>query len=77
MRWLPLLLLIGAAGCSEEAPPSVEGVGREIVMPPPREIVQHSIYRRFAQARLLGDLANLVAMRHARTPEVFLTAFRP
>lgn len=44
MRWLPLLLLIGAAGCSEEAPPSVEGVGREIVMPPPREIVQHSIY---------------------------------
>lgn len=44
MRWSLPLLLILAAGCSEEAPPSVEGVGREIVVPPPREVVQHSIY---------------------------------
>lgn len=39
-----LLLVALAAGCSEEAPPSVEGVGREIVAPPPRELNQDSIY---------------------------------
>jgi len=45
------------------------------VLPHPRPLIEDAVDGGLAQPGLLCDLANLVAVRHASRPEVFLMVF--